>query len=121
MDKLCVFAGTTEGRELVEFLCGQPAEITACVATEYGQTLLEPAEKELFAALQKAEKELSGPAAEDFRAQLRVLASFAAPLARFFTDVMVNAEDTAVRQNRLALLTRVRALFTQGTADITKL
>ncbi len=83
--------------------------------------LLEPAEKELFAALQKAEKELSGPAAEDFRAQLRVLASFAAPLARFFTDVMVNAEDTAVRQNRLALLTRVRALFTQGTADITKL
>ena len=44
MDKLCVFAGTTEGRELVEFLCAQPVEITACVATEYGQTLLEPAE-----------------------------------------------------------------------------
>ena len=44
MDKLCVFAGTTEGRELVEFLCTQPVAITACVATEYGQTLLEPAE-----------------------------------------------------------------------------
>ncbi len=83
--------------------------------------LLEPAEKELFAALQQAEKELSAPAAEDFRAQLRVLASFAAPLARFFTDVMVNAEDTAVRQNRLALLTRVRAVLTRGMADITRL
>ena len=44
MDKLCVFAGTTEGRELVEFLCAQPVKTTACVATEYGQTLLEPAE-----------------------------------------------------------------------------
>lgn len=44
MFKLCVFAGTTEGRELVELLAGQPAEVTACVATEYGETLLEARE-----------------------------------------------------------------------------
>ena len=44
MCKICVFAGTTEGRELIEFLCTQQADITACVATEYGQTLLEPRE-----------------------------------------------------------------------------
>lgn len=43
MNKICIFAGTTEGRELVEFLCGQPVTVHACVATEYGQTLLEPA------------------------------------------------------------------------------
>ena len=42
MCKLCVFAGTTEGRELVEFLCAQDVSVTACVATEYGQTLLSP-------------------------------------------------------------------------------
>lgn len=42
MYKLCVFAGTTEGRELVELLAGQPVEVTACVATEYGETLLTP-------------------------------------------------------------------------------
>ena len=42
MCKLCVFAGTTEGRELVEFLAGQNAQVYACVATEYGQTLLPP-------------------------------------------------------------------------------
>lgn len=40
MYKLCVFAGTTEGRELVEFLARQPVSVTACVATAYGQTLL---------------------------------------------------------------------------------
>ena len=44
MYKICVFAGTTEGRELVEFLSSQPIEVTACVATEYGETLLPTAD-----------------------------------------------------------------------------
>ena len=67
MDKFCVFAGTTEGRELVEFLLEQGAAVTACVATEYGRTLLpEGAERltvsarrlsgEEMAALLKLEK-----------------------------------------------------------------
>lgn len=43
MDKICVFAGTTEGRRIVEFLSGQPVLVTAWVATEYGETLLTPA------------------------------------------------------------------------------
>ena len=40
MTKLCLFAGTTEGRRLAEFLCRQEAELTVCVATEYGESLL---------------------------------------------------------------------------------
>ena len=32
MCNICVFAGTTEGRELVEFLVGQPVQATVCVA-----------------------------------------------------------------------------------------
>ena len=44
MYKLCVFAGTTEGRELVAFLAQQNVRVTACVATEYGETLLTPSE-----------------------------------------------------------------------------
>lgn len=40
MYKICVFAGTSEGRKLVEFLGTQPIQVTACVATEYGETLL---------------------------------------------------------------------------------
>ena len=44
MYKICVFAGTTEGRELVKFLSSQPVDITVCVATEYGETLLPAAD-----------------------------------------------------------------------------
>ncbi|MDY5220101.1 MAG: precorrin-6A reductase [Eubacteriales bacterium] len=40
MCKICVFAGTSEGRELIEALAGRGAKITACVATEYGEVLL---------------------------------------------------------------------------------
>lgn len=40
MSEICVFAGTTEGRRLVEFLAGQPVRVTACVATEYGEALI---------------------------------------------------------------------------------
>ena len=40
MCKICVFAGTTEARRLVELLSTQPVSVTACVATEYGETLL---------------------------------------------------------------------------------
>ena len=40
MFEICVFAGTTEGRELTEALLDAGVSVTACVATEYGQTLL---------------------------------------------------------------------------------
>lgn len=43
MYNICVFAGTTEGRELVEFLSTQPLSVTACVATEYGEACLSAA------------------------------------------------------------------------------
>ena len=40
MSEICVFAGTTEGRQLVEYLLGQPLEVYVCVATDYGETLI---------------------------------------------------------------------------------
>ena len=40
MSKLCVFAGTADGRELIECLTGRGLTITAYVATEYGQVAL---------------------------------------------------------------------------------
>ena len=40
MYNICVFGGTTEGRELVEFLSAQPCTVTACVVTDYAQSLL---------------------------------------------------------------------------------
>lgn len=40
MKSVIVFAGTTEGRMLSEYLAGKQVPVTACVATEYGETLL---------------------------------------------------------------------------------
>ena len=39
-EKLCLFAGTTEGRQLAELL-GPAVPLTVCVATEYGEVLLD--------------------------------------------------------------------------------
>jgi glycyl-tRNA synthetase beta chain len=38
----------------------------------------------------------------------------------FFTDVMVNDPDPSLRANRLALVSRVRELFS-GVADLSRL
>ncbi len=40
MSELCVFAGTSEGRRLLEFLAGQDVRALACVATDYGEALV---------------------------------------------------------------------------------
>lgn len=40
MNRFLLFAGTTEGRLLAGLLCAAPCEVTACVATGYGQSLL---------------------------------------------------------------------------------
>ena len=58
MSKLCVFAGTTEGRALVEFLAGQPVAVTACVATEYGETLLPAADNLTVSAKRMTREEM---------------------------------------------------------------
>ena len=42
------------------------------------------------------------------------------PINRFFTDLMVMADDPAVRQARLALLQRIAAL-PDGIADLSQL
>ena len=40
MRRVIIFAGTTEGRKLSEYLAVRKVPVTACVATEYGETLL---------------------------------------------------------------------------------
>ena len=67
MFKICVFAGTTEGRELVEFLSSQPIRVTACVATEYGETLLSHANNLTISAKRLSTEEMEAMfAAERF-------------------------------------------------------
>lgn len=40
MGSVIIFAGTVEGRMLSEYLSGRGVRVTACVATEYGETLM---------------------------------------------------------------------------------
>ena len=56
-------------------------------------------------------------AQRDYASALGKLAALRGPVDDFFNAVMVNADDPAVRLNRLALLNMLRSLFTQ-IADI---
>ena len=44
MREVCIFAGTSEGRELARLLTSRGIPVYACVATEYGETVLEAGE-----------------------------------------------------------------------------
>lgn len=81
----------------------------------------ETAEKLLSGALEKAQASISAAAAsEDFEAVMRELATLRAPIDAFFENVIVNADDDALRVNRLALLQRFRDA-TKFAADLSKL
>ena len=84
-----------------------------------------PAEKVLFETVQTVEKQLADlPVRADkegYLNRLKTCTAFQAPLETFFKEVMVNAEDKAVRNNRLNLLAHVRACLAQTGADITQL
>jgi len=69
----------------------------------------EPAEKQLFDALVRAEPYLASHVAnEAFEEALAVLAELAAPIDAFFDGVMVLCDEPLLRANRLALLTRLK-------------
>jgi len=84
--------------------------------------LKEEAEMELYRNVVAAEAQMgvSGETARDDHAVLQTLAGLAKPLDRFFTDVMVMTPDETIRKNRLALLLRVRTLFS-AIADFSKI
>lgn len=73
------------------------------------QSLIEPAEKGFAVALMiSASAAASAIETEDFTAAMAALATLRAPIDQFFTDLMVNAPDPAIRKNRLALLASFR-------------
>jgi glycyl-tRNA synthetase beta chain len=83
--------------------------------------LQEPAEQALHHALnQIAPKAEAAFAAGDYTASLQALAALRAPVDAFFDNVMVNAEDAALRTNRLALLAQLHQAMNR-VADISKL
>ncbi|AOY44712.1 MULTISPECIES: glycine--tRNA ligase subunit beta [Psychrobacter] len=92
------------------------------VADTVDEALLsETAEQNLYANVQQAQTVVQ-PLLEqaDYTQVLQTLASLDEPLTQFFDNVMVNSDDAALKNNRLALLKQVRALFL-SVADISEL
>ena len=83
--------------------------------------LQEQAEKDLYAALQTvAPKANAQFAAGDYTASLQTLAALRAPVDAFFEHVMVNAEDPALKANRLGLLATLHDAMNR-VADLSRL
>jgi glycyl-tRNA synthetase beta chain len=83
--------------------------------------LREREEKTLHAAIQKVKKDTAAAInVENFAGAMRALAELRAPVDAFFDKVIVNADDAALRANRLALLSEIRAA-TLNVADFSKI
>jgi glycyl-tRNA synthetase beta chain len=85
------------------------------------ELLTDPAEAALYQALGTvAARADAAFEAGDLAGSLQSLAALKAPVDAFFDQVMVNADDPALRANRLALLARLHAAMNR-VADLSRL
>ncbi|TSE37172.1 Glycine--tRNA ligase beta subunit [Tepidimonas fonticaldi] len=83
--------------------------------------LVEPAEQALHQALQTVQPAADAAyAAGDYTGSLQRLAALKAPVDAFFDGVMVNADDAALRANRLGLLAVLHQAMNR-VADLSRL
>jgi glycyl-tRNA synthetase beta chain len=90
--------------------------------SEIRRTLKEPAELDLASDLEQR-----GPVIEkaledgDYPKAIKELSSFYRPVDRFFTDVLVMAEDPELKRARVSLLTRLRDTIQNNIGDISEI
>ena len=98
------------------------AKVEGELPTSIQQHLLQAgAEQNLAQALHQQQRAATESVATgDYNANLTQLAELRVAIDQFFDEVMVNVEDQAVRNNRLALLNQLRQAFLQ-VADISVL
>ena len=90
----------------------------AALGTSVDESLLGDAERSLLEACDAGSARVGDAlGARDFAGAIAALAELKAPIDRFFDDVLVMDEDTAVRENRLRLLNRFVEVFV-GVANI---
>jgi glycyl-tRNA synthetase beta chain len=127
-EALTAFVSSEDGKNLLagtkratQLLAAEEKKGTA-VATSVSETLLKlDAEKALWTAITVASKDASEAVAkEDFIAAMEALSRLRAPVDKFFEDVLVNDDDSAIRANRLALLKAIREA-TGTVADFSKI
>lgn len=86
-----------------------------------GALLKEPAERALDAAIAKVKFDTKAAIdVENFAGAMRALSELRAPVDAFFDKVIVNADDKALRENRLKMLSEIRSA-TQAVADFSKI
>jgi glycyl-tRNA synthetase beta chain len=104
-------------KRVANILAKQNVEVTSEVHID-SALLTEDAEKALNSALVTAQLQVNEAlASQDYQHILTTLATLREVIDNFFDNVMVMADDAAVKQNRLALLSLLRQLFLT-TADI---
>lgn len=83
--------------------------------------LVEAAEKELYTAMQQTVPAADAEFANgDYTASLMTLAALRAPVDAFFDGVMVNADDPALKANRIGLLRQLHEAMNR-VADLSRL
>jgi len=83
--------------------------------------LTEKEETALAAAIEAVKQDTVGAIqVENFAGAMRALSELRAPVDRFFDKILVNAEDPKIRENRLRLLSEIRAA-TLTVADFSKI
>lgn len=113
-----LLAGTKRATQL---LAAEEKKGTKVAASVDEALFNQDAEKALFAAVALARQEADETVKrEDFRGAMAALSKLRGPVDRFFTDVLVNDENAAVRANRLALLALIREA-TGTVADFSKI
>ena len=94
---------------------------TSHAGTPDGALLVAPEEKALAAAIAKVKFDTQAAInVENFAGAMRALSELRAPVDAFFDKVTVNADDAKLRENRLKLLSEIRAA-TLGVADFSKI
>jgi glycyl-tRNA synthetase beta chain len=117
-DGLNLLAGTKRATQL---LAAEEKKGTKVAASVDENLFTEEAEKALFEAISLSSLEASEAVKrENFGGAMKALSKLRAPVDRFFTDVLVNEEDQAIRANRLALLVLIREA-TATVADFSKI
>jgi len=122
------FLDTDDGKNLLagtkraaNILAAEEKKGTAVAASVEPSLFREDAEKNLFSAVNQAESQAAQAIEdEDFSAAMLALSVLREPVDSFFEKVLVNDEDVAVRANRLALLSRIRAA-TDQVADFSRI
>ena len=104
-------------KRVANILAKQNVEVTDTVNIDES-LLAEEAEKALYVELKAAQKEVDiAVPSQDYTRILTALATLRNVIDNFFDNVMVMADEEAVKNNRLALLSLLRQLFLT-TADI---